>query len=160
MINLREQKIYCAEQIYVPQDLTKVLKKYSKSVIRNQPQDLLYYSMRYFQKLHTETAHDGAIHNDLSNSEIPKPESNQIEQEEALTEEEEFRKTLRAVFDRLDSDGSGVISIMELEKMTRQMGSNFTKTELMNFMQKHDMGDDRMLDFEEFVLMINKLSGK
>jgi hypothetical protein len=34
MADVREQRIYCAEQIVVPDDLPNILKHYSKAVIR------------------------------------------------------------------------------------------------------------------------------
>lgn len=48
MSNIAEQRIYCAEQIYVPENLPIILKHYSKEVIRHQPKDLLTFSKEYF----------------------------------------------------------------------------------------------------------------
>ncbi len=50
MQDVREQRIYCAEQIYVPEDLPVVMKNYTKAVIRAQPSDLVQFSLEYFQK--------------------------------------------------------------------------------------------------------------
>jgi hypothetical protein len=48
MSNIAEQRIYCAEQIYVPENLPIILKHYSKEIIRNQPKDILQFSKEYF----------------------------------------------------------------------------------------------------------------
>ncbi|GMH44211.1 hypothetical protein BSKO_12145 [Bryopsis sp. KO-2023] len=47
------QPIYCAEQIVVPENLTDILKAYTKEVIRHQPRDLLEFSAIYFANLAT-----------------------------------------------------------------------------------------------------------
>lgn len=46
MADIREQRIYCAEQIYVPENLPVVMKHYSKAVIRAQPDDLVDFSLK------------------------------------------------------------------------------------------------------------------
>ena len=50
MQDIREQRIYCAEQIYVPDDLPAIMKNYSKAVIRAQPTDLVQFSLEYFER--------------------------------------------------------------------------------------------------------------
>lgn len=49
MQDVREQRIYCAEQIYVPDNLPIILKHYSKAVIRANPKDLIDFSIEYFE---------------------------------------------------------------------------------------------------------------
>ena len=49
MADIREQRIYCAEQIYVPENLPVIMKHYSKAVIRSQPEDLVEFSYKYFE---------------------------------------------------------------------------------------------------------------
>lgn len=49
---MREQRIYCAEQIYVPENLPIIIKHYSKEVIRSNPgnptpEELYEFSMKY-----------------------------------------------------------------------------------------------------------------
>jgi hypothetical protein len=44
-------RMYCAEQIQVPPDLPPILKAYSKAVIRQNPADLIAFSIEYFQKM-------------------------------------------------------------------------------------------------------------
>ncbi|KAL4480812.1 hypothetical protein ABPG72_001681 [Tetrahymena utriculariae] len=51
MADVREQRIYCAEQIVVPQELPIILKHYSKEVIRNNPVSIYDFSAKYFRDL-------------------------------------------------------------------------------------------------------------
>lgn len=46
MADIREQRIYCAEQIVVPAELPIVLKHYSKEVIRNKPENIAEFSAK------------------------------------------------------------------------------------------------------------------
>ncbi|KAM3128208.1 hypothetical protein pb186bvf_019691 [Paramecium bursaria] len=51
MADIREQRIYCAEQIVVPPELPIVLKHYSKEVIRAKPSNIIEFSAEYFKGL-------------------------------------------------------------------------------------------------------------
>jgi hypothetical protein len=44
MADVKEMRIFSAEQIVVPDPLPGILKNYSKEVIRNNPKDLIRYS--------------------------------------------------------------------------------------------------------------------
>ena len=44
MADVREERIYCAEQIVVPYDLPSLLKHYSKEVIRQSPGNIIEFS--------------------------------------------------------------------------------------------------------------------
>ena len=48
MADVKEKRIFCAEQIQVPDALPELLKNYSKAVIRNNPQDIVAFSRKYF----------------------------------------------------------------------------------------------------------------
>ena len=48
MADVKEMRIFCAEQIQVPETLPELLKNYSKAVIRNNPQDIIAFSRKYF----------------------------------------------------------------------------------------------------------------
>jgi hypothetical protein len=47
MADIREQRIYCAEQIIVPPELPIILKHYSKEVIRNKPANIIEFSAKF-----------------------------------------------------------------------------------------------------------------
>jgi hypothetical protein len=46
MADIKQMRIFCAEQIEVPQELPEILKNYSKAVIRNNPQDVIEFSKK------------------------------------------------------------------------------------------------------------------
>lgn len=50
MADVREMRIFSADQIVVPPELPEILKDWSKEVIRNNPQDLAAFSKEYFEK--------------------------------------------------------------------------------------------------------------
>ena len=49
MADVREMRIFSADQIVVPQDLPTILKEFSKEVIRHNPDDLVAFSKKYFE---------------------------------------------------------------------------------------------------------------
>jgi len=50
MADVREMRIFSAEQIVVHADLPEILKAYSKEVIRSNPSDIIKFSRRYFEQ--------------------------------------------------------------------------------------------------------------
>ena len=54
MADIKEMRIFCAEQIEVPDALPEILKNYSKAVIRENPENIISFSRRYFEKLKAE----------------------------------------------------------------------------------------------------------
>ena len=50
MADVREMRIFSAEQIVVPEDLPEILKDYSKEVIRNNPNDIIKFRKEYFTR--------------------------------------------------------------------------------------------------------------
>jgi hypothetical protein len=46
MADIKQMRIFCAEQIEVPQELPEILKNYSKAVIRNNPSDVIEFSKK------------------------------------------------------------------------------------------------------------------
>ena len=49
MADVREMRIFSADQIEVPQELPAILKDFSKEVIRSNPKDLVKFSREYFE---------------------------------------------------------------------------------------------------------------
>jgi hypothetical protein len=43
-----ESRIFSAEQIEVPPDLAKIIREYTKAVVRTNPNDILAFSQEYF----------------------------------------------------------------------------------------------------------------
>ena len=54
MADIKELRIFCAEQIEVPDALPEILKNYSKAVIRNNPENIISFSRKYFEDLKAE----------------------------------------------------------------------------------------------------------
>ena len=54
MADVKEMRIFCAEQIEVPDELPEILKNYSKAVIRNNPENIISFSRKYFEDLKAE----------------------------------------------------------------------------------------------------------
>lgn len=50
MADVREMRIFSADQIVVPEDLPQILKEFSKEVIRQAPEDLVLFSKEYFEQ--------------------------------------------------------------------------------------------------------------
>lgn len=48
------ERIFSANQIQVHPDLSKIIREYTKAVIRNNPSDLIEFSHTYFTKLVNE----------------------------------------------------------------------------------------------------------
>lgn len=74
MQDIREQRIYCAEQIYVPDNLPIILKHYSKAVIRANPNNLIDFSIDYFEMQCKNKENLGR----LSDVNIEKPDETEI----------------------------------------------------------------------------------
>ena len=54
MVDIKEMRIFCAEQIEVPDALPEILKNYSKAVIRENPENIISFSRKYFENLKAE----------------------------------------------------------------------------------------------------------
>jgi len=52
MADIREMRIFSADQIVVPEELPQILKDFSKEVIRTNPSDLVQFSKEYFELKH------------------------------------------------------------------------------------------------------------
>ena len=50
MADVREMRIFSAEQIVVPEQLPEILKDFSKEVIRSNPPDIVKFSREYFTR--------------------------------------------------------------------------------------------------------------
>jgi hypothetical protein len=47
---MEQERIFSADQIKVHPELAKILREYTKSVIKSNPEDVLEYSWNYFKK--------------------------------------------------------------------------------------------------------------
>lgn len=59
MADVREMRIFSADQIVVPEDLPQILKEFSKEVIRQNPSDLVKFGREYFEMKLREQSGEG-----------------------------------------------------------------------------------------------------
>lgn len=55
MADIKEMRLFAAEQISVPEELPGILKNYSKEVIKNNPKDIIEFSAHYFERLYEDS---------------------------------------------------------------------------------------------------------
>ena len=149
MSDIREQRIYCAEQIYVPENLPLIIKNYSKSVIKNNPEDMVHFSMKYFENILRQREKQP---DKTGYSEIKKPDSNQIEQKpNKMTGD-----GMKMFFDQVDANNSGKVSAFELQNHLSKAGYHFDNEMVERFLSGHDKNNDSLLSFDEFKTMAEK----
>ena len=73
MADIKEMRIFCAEQIEEPDALPEILKNYSKAVIRENPENIISFSRRYFENLKAERDKDKKESEQTLNAEEKKP---------------------------------------------------------------------------------------
>ena len=59
MADVREMRIFSADQIVVPQELPQILKEFSKEVIRQNPDDLVKFGREYFESKLNQMKNEG-----------------------------------------------------------------------------------------------------
>ena len=77
-------------------------------------------------------------------------------EEEYITEEQ--RKDFQDIFDQFDKDKDGKISGKELANAMVSMGQNPTDDEINEMMREVDLNQDGLIDFDEFMILMNKSS--
>ena len=73
MADIKEMRIFCAEQIEVPDALPEILKNYSKAVIRNNPENIISFSRKYFEDLKAERDKNKKESEETLDAETKKP---------------------------------------------------------------------------------------
>ena len=73
MADIKEMRIFCAEQIEVPDALPEILKNYSKAVIRENPENIIAFSRKYFENLKAERDKNKKESEATTDSEQKKP---------------------------------------------------------------------------------------
>lgn len=67
-------------------------------------------------------------------------------------------KRYKSAFDRIDTNGTGQISAFELESMVKRLGNDIQPEYVLRFLKKHDKDNDSLINFNEFVMMMNEIS--
>ena len=73
MADIKEMRIFCAEQIEVPDALPEILKNYSKAVIRENPENIITFSRKYFENLKAERDKNKKESEEALDTEMKKP---------------------------------------------------------------------------------------
>ena len=73
MADIKEMRIFCAEQIEVPDALPEILKNYSKAVIRENPENIITFSRKYFENLKAERDNNKKESEEALDTEMKKP---------------------------------------------------------------------------------------
>ncbi|DAZ95343.1 TPA: hypothetical protein N0F65_002528 [Lagenidium giganteum] len=102
-------RIFSAEQIAVPPDLPLILKDWTKAVVRENPEDLLFFSLKWFQ------------------------DKTQLASQRKATETQIRR--MRQLFEEYDVDGNGRMEAKEFRKfMIDDLGLDIRDSELEDAM--------------------------
>ena len=151
MADVKQMRIFCAEQIEVPETLPEILKNYSKRVIRENPEDLVDFSRKYFEELRAQR---DKIKNETENVSkvVEEGEMNQNELEEFERVSKEIKEFSNYLFDKIDRDHSGFISKRELKKYVQnELGEDMSARQIKKeYFEKIDFDDDGKIDREEF----------
>jgi len=72
----------------------------------------------------------------------------------------QIRAELRLIFDEIDEDASGGIDVQELEDHASLLGfGNLTAFEISELLEEADANDDGIMDFEEFIAVVESCRG-
>ncbi|KAG0282231.1 calmodulin-like 3 [Linnemannia gamsii] len=61
-------------------------------------------------------------------------------------------------FDTFDKNGDGAINASELKSLLRIVGEKFNTKHISQTMQEFDANKDNQIDFEEFLVLVNKIT--
>ena len=151
MADVKQMRIFCAAQIEVPETLPEILKNYSKRVIRENPEDLVDFSRKYFEELRAQR---DKIKNETEkvSKVVEEGEMNQNELEEFERVSKEIKEFSNYLFDKIDRDHSGFISKRELKKYVQnELGEDMSARQIKKeYFEKIDFDDDGKIDREEF----------
>lgn len=119
-------RIFSAEQIAVPPDLPLVIKDWTKAVIRDNPDDLLHFSLKWFQD-------KAAL----------------VSQRKAA--EHQIRR-MRQLFETYDVDGNGRMETKELHKfLIEDLGLPLNESELEDLAMDLDSENTGFIELNDIV---------
>ena len=121
----QNEPLYCSQQIIIPPQLPDILKQFTKSAIRTQPEDVLQWSFEYFQAL--SEGQPPPVRERLEES---------TEYAEALN-----RKHILRLKERLltISDDNGIVSSQDVQGEAAEIG--FPKPTIHDVLRLGDFGD-------------------
>ena len=151
MADVKQMRIFCAEQIEVPESLPEILKNYSKRVIRENPEDLVDFSRKYFEELRAQRD-KSKNETEMVSKVVEEGEMDKNELEEFEKLSKEIKEFSNYLFDKIDRDHSGFISKRELKKYVQnELGEDMSARQIKKeYFEKIDFDDDGKIDREEF----------
>ncbi|TMW61582.1 hypothetical protein Poli38472_012773 [Pythium oligandrum] len=124
-------RIFSAEQIAVPPDLPHVIKEWTKSVIRENPEDVLYFSLKWFQD-----------------------KTNLASQKKAT--ENQIRR-MRQLFEQYDVDGNGRMEAKELKRFfLEDLGLPMTENDVEDVMMDLDGDNTGFIELSDIIQWYTK----
>ena len=81
---------------------------------------------------------------------------NFIELMTARFSERDTKEDIMKVFKLFDESGEGVIDIVSLEKVAKELGENMDRNELMEMIERADSDGDKQVTFEDFYNIMTK----
>ncbi|CAL8087663.1 unnamed protein product [Calicophoron daubneyi] len=70
------------------------------------------------------------------------------------------KEDFKRVFQKMDKDGSGKLSVKEIATAMEGFGSYFTEAEIQEFIKKYDKNGDNELDLNETINWFNTVIAK
>ncbi|WJX82362.1 putative calcium-binding protein cml13 [Trifolium repens] len=69
--------------------------------------------------------------------------------------ERDTKEELMKAFHIIDQDKNGKISAADIKRIAKELGQNFTDKEIQEMVDEADQNNDREVDPEEFIMMMN-----
>ncbi|PNX80132.1 putative calcium-binding protein CML20-like, partial [Trifolium pratense] len=69
--------------------------------------------------------------------------------------ERDTKEELMKAFHIIDQDKNGKISAADIKRIAKELGQNFTDREIQEMVDEADQNNDREVDPEEFIMMMN-----
>ncbi|GAU45180.1 hypothetical protein TSUD_178730 [Trifolium subterraneum] len=69
--------------------------------------------------------------------------------------ERDTKDELMKAFHIIDQDKNGKISAADIKRIAKELGQNFTDREIQEMVDEADQNNDREVDPEEFIMMMN-----
>lgn len=70
--------------------------------------------------------------------------------------ERDTKEELMKAFHIIDHDKNGKISALDIKRIAKELGQNFTDREIQEMVEEADQDNDREVSAEEFITMMNR----
>jgi len=127
-------KFEFAQEFSVPPEFPEVLKAFAREVLRDQPENIEQYAVKYFESC------------------VASCEAENAKQMGELSQED-LQELISSMFSEYDSDGNGYLDPKEFMALIEDFRArvNFPKDEVYRFLGEADMNSDGQIEYEEFI---------